>query len=734
MKKLNLIIIITVLFFNSNYSQEESNEADKNRIVLSAYLPNSFENIPSSARNILQRKLDNIVIKNSLAGINFSNRFILTANIDIANKNITPTAPPMYAYTFDVTFVIGDGISGIKFSSATKTIKGVGKTEDVAFIQAVKDIVHSCTFEKLDVANLPMFDIEYIFLNIRAKSVGEVSKLKLLCPDDGKTYAEVELNLNDVKVHVGEDHTNKIELDNGMGMIMTYPTINSFSDSGIKDINALDAWKRDALVAEKKRLLDSGSDHIEQRVKYLDDILSQDIKAFKYGGFGGKADTIDAEANDFIRLMKKITAVNLLRDTGIASLAEFSGTVSEVGAFNAIKPVMDSFKFSLDRAYMFKTPTERLASLTDDMTSLIGIGFEDMAFTSRGVSKSQQIYKSGMLANVEGGVDALGSVTKSTFGWIENTTRRATANALAVKWGRHFMGQEPDGVIKSFFSLNKKTTNRALENSGLGTWVDDGGQKVFKTNELYDSIKDNYMKHVKFDDKGNPVRMNFDKWMPEAKDAFRDVVKLQTSHIHVNPDSTTTALWMTTGIGQLLNQFRTFSVNAMSKVTGFAFGNLYNGIKHNDPHEVMKFVNNMFWASAMGTLSIGVRDEVKYAGTGRDDVGFNKIMDDPARAMSLGIWRSGFVGSMDMYVATGSQMLGLPDITSGSSFTRKNKKYFDLSSKPVGQLAQNAFEGASAVLQGDGEKAMDKFRKTTPFANMLGIQQMLNVIGVNDKK
>jgi len=140
MKKLNLIIIITVLFFNSNYSQEESNEADKNRIVLSAYLPNSFENIPSSARNILQRKLDNIVIKNSLAGINFSNRFILTANIDISNKNITPTAPPMYAYTFDVTFVIGDGVSGIKFSSATKTIKGVGKTEDVAFIQAVKAI------------------------------------------------------------------------------------------------------------------------------------------------------------------------------------------------------------------------------------------------------------------------------------------------------------------------------------------------------------------------------------------------------------------------------------------------------------------------------------------------------------------------------------------------------------------------------------------------------------------
>ena len=84
---------------------------------------------------------------------------------------------------------------------------------------------------------MPMFDVEYIFLQIRSKSVGEVSKLKLLCPDDEKTYAEVELDLNEVKVQVGDDHTNKIELDNDMGMIMKYPTIDSFSESGIRDIN-----------------------------------------------------------------------------------------------------------------------------------------------------------------------------------------------------------------------------------------------------------------------------------------------------------------------------------------------------------------------------------------------------------------------------------------------------------------------------------------------------------------
>ena len=103
--------------------------------------------------------------------------------------------------------------------------------------QAVKDIVSECTFNKVKIDDMPMFDVEYIFLNIRSKSVGEVSKLKLLCPDDGKTYANVEVNLSEVKVQVGDDHTNKIDLGNGMGMIMKYPTIDSFKESGIKDIN-----------------------------------------------------------------------------------------------------------------------------------------------------------------------------------------------------------------------------------------------------------------------------------------------------------------------------------------------------------------------------------------------------------------------------------------------------------------------------------------------------------------
>ena len=110
--------------------------------------------------------------------------------------------------------------------------------DNTQIVNAVKDIVSLCTFEKLDIANLPMFDVEYIFLQIRAKSVGEISKLKLLCPDDQKTYADVEVDLTKVEVQVEDNHTNKIELTDDMGMIMTYPTIDSFTESGIQNINA----------------------------------------------------------------------------------------------------------------------------------------------------------------------------------------------------------------------------------------------------------------------------------------------------------------------------------------------------------------------------------------------------------------------------------------------------------------------------------------------------------------
>ena len=94
--------------------------------------------------------------------------------------------------------------------------------------QATKQIVASCTFNSLKVEDLPTFDLEYIFLQIRAKSVGEITKFKVLCPDDKKTYADVEVDLTKVNVEVDDKHTNKLVVDEkrNLGVVLKYPTMN----------------------------------------------------------------------------------------------------------------------------------------------------------------------------------------------------------------------------------------------------------------------------------------------------------------------------------------------------------------------------------------------------------------------------------------------------------------------------------------------------------------------------
>ena len=111
-----------------------------------------------------------------------------------------------------------------------------GESEDI--ITAIKDIVTECTYGKIDLGKMPMFDVEYVFLQIRSKSVGEVSTLRLLCPDDKETYVNVDIDLSEIMVQVDKGHNPKIELTDEMGMIMTYPSIDSLSATGVTDITA----------------------------------------------------------------------------------------------------------------------------------------------------------------------------------------------------------------------------------------------------------------------------------------------------------------------------------------------------------------------------------------------------------------------------------------------------------------------------------------------------------------
>jgi len=156
--------------------------------------------------------------------------------------------------------------------------------ENNQILQAVKDIVLECTFNKLDLGDMPMFDVEYIFLQIRGKSVGEVSKLKLLCEDDGETYANVEVDLNDINVEVSENHTNKIELTDEMGIIMKYPTLDAFNDTGISEINSknmLDVISSCILqIYDKKgeEVFDAKDQTQEELTNFIGDLNSKQFK------------------------------------------------------------------------------------------------------------------------------------------------------------------------------------------------------------------------------------------------------------------------------------------------------------------------------------------------------------------------------------------------------------------------------------------------------------------------
>ena len=104
------------------------------------------------------------------------------------------------------------------------------ESEDTKQItNAIKAVIRACILSKgIKVEALPTFDIEYLFLNIRGKSVGEEIDVNLICPDDNETEVNVSINLDDIQVQKPEGHSNQIKLDNNLMMELKYPSLNEF--------------------------------------------------------------------------------------------------------------------------------------------------------------------------------------------------------------------------------------------------------------------------------------------------------------------------------------------------------------------------------------------------------------------------------------------------------------------------------------------------------------------------
>ena len=108
---------------------------------------------------------------------------------------------------------------------------------------AIKTVIKNCILTKtIKVENLPTFDIEYLFLNIRGKSVGEEVEVNIICPDDNETNVLVSIDLDEIKVQKNEEHTNKIKVDNSIMMEMKYPSLEQFikTNFDFKNENAME--------------------------------------------------------------------------------------------------------------------------------------------------------------------------------------------------------------------------------------------------------------------------------------------------------------------------------------------------------------------------------------------------------------------------------------------------------------------------------------------------------------
>ena len=96
------------------------------------------------------------------------------------------------------------------------------KMMETAFAQIIND----CVLDDIDPYKMPVFDMEYVFLRLRGKSVGEKIKLNVLCPDDEKTRVDVEINLEEVAIQMHGDHTNVVEVTDSISVIMKYPSLS----------------------------------------------------------------------------------------------------------------------------------------------------------------------------------------------------------------------------------------------------------------------------------------------------------------------------------------------------------------------------------------------------------------------------------------------------------------------------------------------------------------------------
>ena len=154
---------------------------------------------------------------------------------------------------------------------------------------AVKDVISHCIISRgIKVEKLSTFDIEYLFLNIRGKSVGEDIEVMVTCPDDGKTQVPTSINIDSIKVITSDDHEKDIKLDEQYTLRMKYPSLNEFiknnlasaTDMNVDDTFDLIAACIDQVYSEEESW--TSADCTKKELKqFLEQLDSKQFKAIE---------------------------------------------------------------------------------------------------------------------------------------------------------------------------------------------------------------------------------------------------------------------------------------------------------------------------------------------------------------------------------------------------------------------------------------------------------------------
>lgn len=493
------------------------------------------------------------------------------------------------------------------------------------------------------------------------------------------------------------------------------------AENGIKNLDDLDKWADIAHEIEMKRGKIDSAEYIHRAMK-------EDIKAFKHGSAGVSGE-IDNGSSRVLRMAKKYQFARLMQYTGISSIAELATLIPEAG-YKAVSASLTGELSKVFKTALFGgiTGKEFTNDLYKGLSSITGVGIEDLGYDAL-ISSSNMITTSKIGNVFERGIDNAAKATRRATGHVEVIGRRLAVNSLALNFGDIAFGNSKlDNLLGGL-------SNRNLVELGLADLDEVTGKAI--VNDKWKSIMESIKAHALDENKqlvsstGKPIKdFNIEKWDVTTRRTFGDALTQQANHIMVNPDSTTAALWHSTPVGSIFNTFRTFSNNASSKIAGHNVNQAIQGYKMGSMAEFSKTAQKYFWGAALGKLSLMLYGAIDNAGRPDFSQRMEKYihMDDP-RDWTQALGRSSAITGLDEVLDSSLGLFGQEPLFASSTIGQSRNR-FDLMRTPTGSLLADATKTVEYTAQGKFDKAGKKLIKMSPLRRQLGVNQLLNSMGI----